>query len=178
MRIQVIAIWLASLAGICTSIGVIWIKGVRPVSNGVKKVKREISEISSAVPVLMGIADEFKNNGGSTLKDRLDQICAKLADVDRRLEEVTTNSTSASDIARAAKLVADTNAAIVHELALVAGEDESSFKDQLDRLEEMLQVNADRLTELETVQREKVVPNVIRRRSTDADPGPWPGTEE
>lgn len=46
----------------------------------IRPVVKAIVRIDSAVPVLLGIADEFKPNGGGSLHDRLVRIEGQLAD--------------------------------------------------------------------------------------------------
>lgn len=59
--------WIVLLGAVVTAVTLIWTKIIRPVA-------RAIVLIETHVPTLVDIASEFKNNGGSTLKDEIDAL--------------------------------------------------------------------------------------------------------
>lgn len=59
--------WIVLLGAVVTALALLWTKIVRPVA-------RAIVLIETHVPTLVDIASEFKNNGGSTLKDEIDAL--------------------------------------------------------------------------------------------------------
>ncbi len=65
--------WVEVLVIVAAALGalaVIWRKGLLPVV----KFFRAVDRIAEAMPVLIEIADEFKPNGGASLRDSFDRI--------------------------------------------------------------------------------------------------------
>lgn len=58
--------WVIGAAAVVTALGILVSKVVLPIA-------RIISRSEKAVPFLQQITHEFSNNGGSTLKDKVDQ---------------------------------------------------------------------------------------------------------
>lgn len=68
--VQVLVITAAALAALAT----IWRKGILPLV----RLARAVERIADATPVLIGIAEEFRPNGGSSLRDTVDRIEVKV----------------------------------------------------------------------------------------------------
>jgi hypothetical protein len=66
-----------SFAAFVLAVGVIWTKFLKPVA----KVITQAGELAPLVPVMQEIAREFKNNGGSTLLDKIERIEAAIESV-------------------------------------------------------------------------------------------------
>lgn len=75
----ILAVGIASggIASFIATAGVLYKKVVRPVSHTVVFMEESL-------PVLRDIADQFKNNGGSSLKDRIDSIHKRLSEGSER----------------------------------------------------------------------------------------------
>lgn len=58
---------LVAVAAAITALGVIWKKGLRPIIRAAQRTEE-------ALPVILSIAEEFKANGGSSLRDSIDTI--------------------------------------------------------------------------------------------------------
>ena len=86
--------WITIIAGSLLGLTVI----IKYLRKGIKV----LASLEQAVPVLAGIAKEFKSNSGSSLRDQIDNL--------------TTASNLAVVVADSSKLIAHTNAAIVEEL--------------------------------------------------------------
>ena len=65
---------LAAVGIALTAIGVIWQRIFKPLFKGMKIAYDSILKIEELHPVLLTIAAQFKNNGGSSLKDSVDRI--------------------------------------------------------------------------------------------------------
>lgn len=56
-----------AVAAVLTALGVIWRKGLRPIIHAAQRAEE-------ALPILLSIAEEFRANGGSSLKDALTEL--------------------------------------------------------------------------------------------------------
>lgn len=54
-------------AAVLTALGVIWRKGLRPIIHAARRAEETL-------PVILSIAEQFKANGGSSLRDTLEQL--------------------------------------------------------------------------------------------------------
>lgn len=88
------------------------------------KLFRFIFKVDRALPTLLNIASQFENNGGSTLKDKIDRIA-------ERAEEVAKENRIAVKIAEDSRTVANTNAAIVNELSRVQNEELTHIREYM-----------------------------------------------
>lgn len=88
------------------------------------KLFRFIFKVDRALPTLLNIAAQFENNGGSTLKDKIDTIA-------ERAEEVAQENRIAVKIAEDSRTVANTNAAIVNELSRVQNEELTHIREYM-----------------------------------------------
>jgi hypothetical protein len=88
--LQEIAGNLGIIVAILVGIGLIWAKGVRPMFKFVAATVRAADALEEAVPVLKEIAEEFKPNHGTSLKDTVNRM-------DRNIK---TNSENAATIYR------------------------------------------------------------------------------
>lgn len=64
--VPAVDILVATAAGI-TALGVIWRKALRPIIRAARRTEETL-------PVILSIAEEFKANGGSSLRDSIDTI--------------------------------------------------------------------------------------------------------
>jgi hypothetical protein len=131
--------------------------------------------LERALPTLLNIAGQFESNGGSTLRDKIEQLHTQANEqgVEARL---------AVRIAEDGRLIAQTNAAIVNELTATQGEDVRHIKDYLhDKLHDLANAmtRADlqtRLTDRRTQRIEErldnLLPYVVRHRDTDPPENP------
>lgn len=138
------------------------------------KLFRFIFKVDRALPTLLNIAQQFENNSGSTLKDKIDQI----AD---RTEEVAIENRIAVKIAEDSRTVANTNAAIVNELSRVQGDELREIKEYLHtKMHDVM--NAIQRTNLQAGVTEKrslrieqrldsMLPYVVRHREDYIGPG-------
>lgn len=134
------------------------------------KLLRFIFKVDRALPTLLNIAYQFENNGGSTLKDKIDDIA-------ERAEEIAIENRLAVKIAEDSRLVANTNAAIVNELTRVQNDEITEVKEylheKLSEVSDKMSVTAARaeLTEQRSQRIEqrldKLLPLVVRNRATD-----------
>lgn len=72
--IQNVAGRIGIIAGALVGIGLIWVKGILPMLKFVAATVRAADALEEAVPVLKEIAEEFKPNAGSTLKDTVERM--------------------------------------------------------------------------------------------------------
>lgn len=66
----------AAIAALLIAYGVIWRKGLVPIYHFFQDVKR----IAVATPILVEIAEEFRPNGGNSLRDVVERIESKVDD--------------------------------------------------------------------------------------------------
>lgn len=64
----------AAVATVLVAYGVIYRKGIIPIYHFFQNVGR----IADSTPTLIGIAEEFKGNGGHSLRDTVDRIESKI----------------------------------------------------------------------------------------------------
>lgn len=57
-----------------------------------KKIIIPLARIDGAVPTLIKIADEFKENGGNSLKDRINKIEDQQSKIDKKIDELESKS--------------------------------------------------------------------------------------
>ena len=137
------------------------------------KLFRFIFKVDRALPTLLNIAAQFENNGGSTLKDKIDRIA-------ERAEEVAVENRVAVKIAEDSRTIANTNASIVNELSRVQGEELTEIKEYLHaKLHDVM--NAIQKTNLQSSVTEKrslrieqrldsMLPYVVRHREDYIEP--------
>lgn len=90
----------AAIAGILLGLGVIWRKGIRPVTTG-------IARLVDVIPVWFKMADQFESNGGSSMSDRLDAVHDGVAVAVALGEEAkTAASTAAAKVEKVARKLA------------------------------------------------------------------------
>lgn len=88
------------------------------------KLFRFIFKIDRALPTLLNIATQFENNGGSTLKDKIDQLIVQG-------DEQKVENRVVLKIAEDSRLIAQTNSKIVNELSLAQTEDIKHMREYL-----------------------------------------------
>jgi len=71
---------LVAIAAGISALYVIWRKAIVPFFRGVARLIKGIDRIADATPVLLGIAEEFRPNGGHSLRDVVDSIERKQDD--------------------------------------------------------------------------------------------------
>lgn len=79
--------WIVAVIGTAafiTAFGVIWTKVVKPFSRGVTQADL----ILPLIPVLADIASQFRNNGGSTLRDVVDRLEAAAVRQEKLVNEM------------------------------------------------------------------------------------------
>lgn len=79
--ISTVAISLGLVAGILTSLGIIWVKGVKPVVIGVRKIGAvfdKVMEYDERISEIEQRTRQLTNNGGSHMKDAVERIERKL----------------------------------------------------------------------------------------------------
>ena len=100
-------------AAVVTAITVIW----RPVA----KLFRYVFKIDQAMPVLLRIAYELENNGGGSLKDKIDELHTRQMEIIETLaekrQELEVADRFCLSIAEDSRMIAQTNASIVNELS-------------------------------------------------------------
>lgn len=145
------------------------------------KLFRFIFKVDRALPTLLNIAAQFENNGGSTLKDKIDSIAEKAetlgTDLISKAEELSAENRIAVRIAEDGRTIANTNAAIVNELSRVQTEELTHVREYLhDKMHEVM--NNITKTNLQAASTEKrsqriearldaLLPYVVRHRETD-----------
>jgi hypothetical protein len=67
-------------AAVLTALGVIWRQAFRPVWRGLRRLEE-------AVPIMLAITEQFETNGGSSLRDTVDRIEARLVDGKAQIDE-------------------------------------------------------------------------------------------
>jgi hypothetical protein len=72
--LQSVATYLGIIGAILLSLGVVWTRGIRPVFRFVAATVRAADALEEAVPVLKEIAEEFKPNHGTSLKDTIQRM--------------------------------------------------------------------------------------------------------
>jgi hypothetical protein len=96
---------------------------------------RLFAQVDRAVPVLFKLAKEFENNGGSTIKDKIDTLFLShnelLKNIENDRKELQIADRLAIKIAEDARIVADTNAAIVNELSATSTADILHIKEYM-----------------------------------------------
>lgn len=66
----------------------IWTYGLCPVW----RTMMAINHFAEALPVLLEIADEFKPNGGGSLRDQIDEIRIGQINIEQQLEQICTGA--------------------------------------------------------------------------------------
>ena len=66
--------WLGAVAGSLIAVGVIWRKGLRPAARLIREFVRAADNVTEHWPTLLTIAEEFKPNGGNSLRDVVDRL--------------------------------------------------------------------------------------------------------
>ncbi len=67
--VQVYGPWITVAAAACTIIGFLW-----RIVHRVGEVLTTVRQLDEVAPVILEIAEEFKSDSGSTLKDKIDAI--------------------------------------------------------------------------------------------------------
>jgi hypothetical protein len=118
------------LVGTLNSTNIILVSAVIIALGVIWRLLRFVFKIDRAVPTLLLIAQQFENNGGSTIKDKIDSLYETQQDLITRLEARRMALEQADRvilrIAEDSRLIADTNASIVREMS------ETSVKDILE----------------------------------------------
>ncbi len=89
------------IALVLGALGVIWRVAIRPLVHGV-------NTIAEVAPILTGIAEEFKPNGGSSLRDVVNRIEGKADNAVTAAESAVTAATTAATHAELAVTAAST----------------------------------------------------------------------
>ena len=101
-----------ALAALITAAGVVW------------KFARFVFKVDRALPTLLNIAHQFENNGGSTIKDKIDSMHNKV-------EELETADRIALRIAEDGRTIAKSNVAIVNELTATQAADITHIREYI-----------------------------------------------
>lgn len=159
MDIVEISKWFGAIAVIVSAVILIWKTVFKPLRN----ITKQATKFAEALPVLLSISDQFKNNGGNTLRDKIDNISTLV------------DSTRAS--AETAKTVAETNAAIVAEISNVHSEQIAEIRTHINEKHEenvrtitQLQITAAGMAEKVNGiddRLDSLTPFIVRNRSTD-----------
>lgn len=120
MGVDGVVVSVVAAAGFIAAVGAIW------------KVARFIFRVDRALPTLLNIAAQFENNGGSTIKDKLDRmehnqetLGALLASKSRELESADRITLK---IAEDTRTLAETTGKIIDELIKTQVDDVTHIK--------------------------------------------------
>lgn len=74
MSLQELVLAIGLIAGAVTGLGVIWKRGVKPVLRFIRATVHAADALDETLPVLREIAEEFKPNHGTSLKDVVERL--------------------------------------------------------------------------------------------------------
>lgn len=108
MELSVTAEYIGGTAVVLTATGVIWRKAIRPVIIG-------IHELVTVVPVIHEIAEQFKPDSGTSLKDVIDGIHDGMAATSLLAEAAKDNAAHATLVAQNAVTKVEAFESYVHD---------------------------------------------------------------
>jgi chemotaxis response regulator CheB len=85
--------WILIGGALVTALGAIWVKAVVPIFNALKAIEK----FYPLLPVITNIAKEFQNNGGSSLKDSIENIDEKVDCLSEEFQDVKHNVKKVKD---------------------------------------------------------------------------------
>jgi hypothetical protein len=105
------------LSSFIIALGIIW------------KLARFVFRVDNALPTLLLVADQFKKNGGSTIRDKIDDLHENDKEFTRHVEELKIADRYSLKVAEDSQIQAKTMSTVVEELIKTQIQDVQSIKD-------------------------------------------------
>lgn len=124
--------WFVLVCGFMGAVGVFW-----KAMKGALKVAKQVDHVVTIVPVVIAMAEQFDRNGGTSIRDQIDQIQTSTAQSAASAKVSAAQSATAAAQAKVAAERAAQAARVAQEQAKIAAEDRQEQRTLLGALGDM-----------------------------------------